>query len=133
MLYIKKDRNYQLILFKKRIQRISKASLWAVQEKKRMKVVIVGGGAAGISTASNIRRNDDDAEIIVITMEKHITIHPAIPYVLSGDVEHFEDIVMHQPEDYLEKNIKVITNSEVFEIKSNENKLKYRIKISISV
>jgi len=128
-LYIKKDRNYQLILFKKRIQRISKASLWAVQEKKRMKVVIVGGGAAGISTASNIRRNDDDAEMIVITMEKHIAYSPcAIPYVLSGDVEHFEDIVMHQPEDYLEKNIKVITNSEVFEIKSNENKLKYRIK-----
>ncbi len=109
MLYIKKDRNYQLILFKKRIQRISKASLWAVQEKKN-ESCNSRGGAAGISTASNIRRNDDDAEIIVITMEKHIAYSPAQYLMFYGDVEHFEDIVMHQPEDYLEKNIKVITN-----------------------
>jgi len=86
-----------------------------------MKVVIIGGGAAGISTASNIRRYDEDMEITVITMENQIAYSPcAIPYVLSGDVESFEDIVMHQPEDYLEKDIKVITNAEVFKVINNE-------------
>lgn len=93
-----------------------------------MKVVIIGGGAAGISTASNIRRYDEDMEITVITMENQIAYSPcAIPYVLSGEVESFEDIVMHQPEDYLEKDIKVITNAEVFKVINNEKKLKYRL------
>ncbi|HTX61946.1 MAG TPA: FAD-dependent oxidoreductase [Methanobacterium sp.] len=94
-----------------------------------MKVVIIGGGAAGISTASNIRKYDENIEITVITLENQVAYSPcAIPYVLSGEVEHFEDIVMHQPEDYLEKNIKIITNAEVFEIKKSGNRLKYRIK-----
>lgn len=93
-----------------------------------MKVVIIGGGAAGISTASNIRRYDEDIEITVITMENQIAYSPcAIPYVLSGEVESFEDIVMHQPEDYLEKDIKVITNAEVFKVINNEKKLEYRL------
>lgn len=93
-----------------------------------MKVVIIGGGAAGISTASNIRKYDKNIEITVITMEKQIAYSPcAIPYVLSGEVECFDDIVMHQPEDYLEKDIKIITNAEVFEIVKTENKLKYRL------
>lgn len=94
-----------------------------------MKVVIIGGGAAGISTASNIRRFNEKIKITVITLEKQIAYSPcAIPYVLSGEVECFEDIVMHEPEDYLEKDIKIITNAEVFNITSDSNKLKYRIK-----
>jgi len=93
-----------------------------------MKVVIIGSGAAGISTASNIRKYDEDIEITVITLEKQVAYSPcAIPYVLSGEVEDFSDIVMHQPEDYLEKNIKIITGAEVFEVKSDENKIKYRL------
>ncbi|MGP8022802.1 MAG: FAD-dependent oxidoreductase [Methanobacterium sp.] len=91
-----------------------------------MKVVIIGGGAAGLSTASNIRKYDEDIEITVITRESYIAYSPcAIPYVLCGKVECFEDIVMHKPEDYLEKNINIVTKAEVFEITSNENKLKY--------
>lgn len=94
-----------------------------------MKVVIIGGGAAGISTASNIRRYDEEIEITVISLEKQVAYSPcAIPYVLSGEVECFEDIVMHEPEDYLKKDIKIITSAEVFNITSDENKLKYRIK-----
>lgn len=93
-----------------------------------MKVVIIGSGAAGISTASNIRKYDENIEITVITLEKQVAYSPcAIPYVLSGDVERFEDIVMHEPEDYLDRGIKIITNAEVFEVRSGANKLKYRL------
>lgn len=67
-----------------------------------MKVAIIGSGAAGISTASNIRRYDENMEITVLTLEKQVAYSPcAIPYVLSGEVERFEDIVLHEPEDYL--------------------------------
>jgi NADH oxidase (H2O2-forming) len=91
-----------------------------------MKVVIIGSGAAGLSTASNIRKYDEDIEITVITRESIIAYSPcAIPYVLCGKVDCFEDIVMHKPEDYLEKNINIVINAEVFEVSSRENKLKY--------
>jgi NADH oxidase (H2O2-forming) len=93
-----------------------------------MKIVIVGGGAGGLSTASNIRKCNKNAEITVITKEKHIAYSPcAIPYVLGGEVEHFDDIIMHEAEDYLEKNIKIITQAEVFDVISSENKVKYSL------
>ncbi|HML06159.1 MAG TPA: FAD-dependent oxidoreductase [Methanobacterium sp.] len=93
-----------------------------------MKVVIIGGGAGGLSTASNIRKYDEDAEITVITRDEHIAYSPcAIPYVLCGEVDCFEDIIMHQPGDYLEKAINVITKAEVHEVSSEDNKVKYRL------
>ena len=93
-----------------------------------MKVVIIGGGAGGLSTASNIRKYDEDAEITVITRDEHIAYSPcAIPYVLCGEVDCFEDIIMHQPEDYLEKDINVITQAEVHEVSSEDNEVKYRL------
>lgn len=94
-----------------------------------MKVVIIGGGAGGLSTASNIRKYDKDAEITVITRDVNIAYSPcAIPYVLCGEVECFEDIIMHQAEDYLDRNIKVITKAEVFDVQIKENKIKYYLK-----
>ncbi len=94
-----------------------------------MKIVIAGGGAGGLSTASNIRKCNKNAEITVITKEKHIAYSPcAIPYVLGGEVDNFDDIIMHEAEDYLEKNIKIITEAEVFDVISSENKVKYRFK-----
>ncbi|MBI5679341.1 MAG: FAD-dependent oxidoreductase [Methanobacterium sp.] len=93
-----------------------------------MKIVIIGGGAGGLSTASNIRKYDEDAEITVITRDEHIAYSPcAIPYVLSGDVGCFDDIIMHEPEDYLEREITVITRAEVFEVSSETNKIKYKL------
>ncbi len=93
-----------------------------------MNVVIIGGGAGGLTTASNIRKYDENAEITVITRDKHIAYSPcAIPYVLCGEVNCFDDIIMHQPEDYLERDIKVITRAEVLEVIKNENKIHYRL------
>jgi len=93
-----------------------------------MKVIIIGGGAGGLTTASNIRKFDEDAEITVITRDEHIAYSPcAIPYVLCGEVDCFENIIMHQPEDYLERDIKVITLAEVEEVRKDENKIKYRL------
>ena len=93
-----------------------------------MKIVVAGAGAGGLSTASNIRKYNKNAEITVITMGKHIAYSPcAIPYVLGGEVENFKDIIMHEAEDYLEKNIKIITQAEVFDVISSENKIKYHL------
>jgi len=92
-----------------------------------MNVVIIGGGAGGLTAASNIRKYDKSAKITVITMDRYVAYSPcAIPYVLCGEIECFADIIMHQPEDYLEQNINIITEAEVFEVLSSENKIKYQ-------
>ena len=77
-----------------------------------MKIVIVGGGAGGISTASNIRKLDEECEIIVLTRDNKIAYSPcAIPYVLSGTIKSFDDIIMRTPEDYKAKGIDIIPES----------------------
>ena len=91
-----------------------------------MKVVIVGGGAGGMSTASNIRRLDKDAEITVITRDENVAYSPcAIPYVLSGKISSFDDIIMKTPEDYKEVNIDVLIKSEVTAVDSSKKTVTY--------
>ncbi len=92
-----------------------------------MNIVVIGGGAGGLTAASNMRKYDKNAKITIITMDKHVAYSPcAIPYVLCGEVECFDDIIMHQPEDYLERDIEIITEAKVFEIDSKQNTVKYR-------
>ena len=91
-----------------------------------MKIVIVGGGAGGISTASNIRKIDSNCEITVLTRDNKVAYSPcAIPYVLSGKIASFDDIVMRTPEDYKSKNIDIITEVEVTSVDSNEKTVTY--------
>ena len=91
-----------------------------------MKVVIVGGGAGGISTASNIRKIDKDCEIVVLTRDDKVAYSPcAIPYVLSGTIKSFDDIIMRTPKDYKAKNIDVITEVEVTAVDSDEKTVTY--------
>ena len=92
-----------------------------------MKVVIVGGGAGGISTASRIRKMDKDIEITVLTRDNKVAYSPcAIPYVLSGTIETFDDIVMRTPEDYKNKNIDVIIEAEVTAVDSDKKTVTYQ-------
>ena len=91
-----------------------------------MKVVIVGGGAGGISTASNIRKLDKNIEIVVLTRDDKVAYSPcAIPYVLSGTIPSFDDIVMRTPEDYKQKDIDVIIKSEVIAVDSEKKTVTY--------
>ena len=94
-----------------------------------MKVVIVGGGAGGISTASNIRKLDKDIEITVLTRDDKVAYSPcAIPYVIGGHIDSFDDIIMHKPEEYMRKNIRILTETEVVEINNDITELTYQDK-----
>ena len=94
-----------------------------------MKVVIVGGGAGGISTASNLRKIDKDCEIVVLTRDEKVAYSPcAIPYVLSGTIKSFDDIVMRTPEDYKEKDIDIVTEVEVTAVDSEKKTVTYESK-----
>ena len=94
-----------------------------------MKVVIVGGGAGGISTASNLRKMDKNCEIVVLTRDDKVAYSPcAIPYVLSGTIKSFDDIVMRTPEDYKKKDIDIITEVEVTAVDSGKKTVTYESK-----
>jgi NADH oxidase (H2O2-forming) len=95
-----------------------------------MKVVIIGSGAGGLTAASNLRKYSENAEITVITLENQVAYSQcAIPYVIGGEIDSFEEIVMHTPEYYGDRGINIITNSEVVEIIAKENLVIYRPKI----
>jgi NADH oxidase (H2O2-forming) len=92
-----------------------------------MKVVIIGSGAGGLTVASNIRKYSENSDITVVTLEKQVAYSQcAIPYVIGGEIGSFDEIVMHTPEYYRKRGINIITESEVFEVVSSENLVKYR-------
>ncbi|RAP48232.1 MAG: pyridine nucleotide-disulfide oxidoreductase, partial [Methanosphaera sp. rholeuAM74] len=91
-----------------------------------MNIVIIGGGASGLTTASNIRKYDEDSQIMVFTTQKHVAYSPcAIPYVIGGHIEKFEDIIMHRPEEYMLKNIRIYTQSTVTKINKDQKEITY--------
>jgi len=91
-----------------------------------LNIVIIGAGASGLTAASNIRKYDDESQIIVFTTQKHVAYSPcAIPYVIGGHIDSFDDIIMHKPDEYMRKNIRILTETEVTEINNDITELTY--------
>ena len=84
-----------------------------------MRVVIVGAGAAGLTLASNIRDNDEETEIVIFTKSEDIAYSPcAIPLVLGGCIESFDDIIMHDADYYMDKDIQIHLSTAVTHVDS---------------
>ncbi|WP_407414723.1 FAD-dependent oxidoreductase [Methanobrevibacter sp.] len=91
-----------------------------------MRIVIVGAGAAGLTLASNIRYNDEETEIIIFTKGEDIAYSPcAIPLVLGGCIESFDDIIMHDADYYLDKNIQVHLDTAVTHVDSDNKTITF--------
>lgn len=91
-----------------------------------MRIVIIGAGAAGLTLASNIRENDDETEIVIFTKSEDIAYSPcAIPLVLGGCIESFDDIIMHDVNYYLEKNINIHLSTTVTGVDSLNKKITF--------
>ena len=94
-----------------------------------LNIVIIGAGASGLTAASNIRQYDEESQIIVFTTQKHVAYSPcAIPYVIGGHIDSFDDIIMHKPTDYMQKNIRILTETTVTEINNDITELTYEDK-----
>ena len=91
-----------------------------------MRIVIVGAGAAGLTLASNIRKKDKETEIIVFTKHNEIAYAPcAIPLVLGGCIESFDDIIMHDADYYQKKNIQIHLSTKVTSVDSANKSITY--------
>lgn len=78
---------------------------------ERKNIIIVGGNAAGPSAAAKAKRGAPAANVILIEAGEFISTGTCeLPYVLSGEISDYKNIVFFDPESFeREKGVKVYT------------------------
>ncbi len=82
------------------------------------KIIVIGGNAAGPSAAAKAKRVNPDAEVILFEAGEFISTGTCeLPYLFSGEIKDYNEIVFFTPESF-EKNkgVKVYNNHYVKEI-----------------
>jgi len=70
------------------------------------RIIIIGANAAGSSAASAARKTDREAEITLIESDKYPAYSRCgLPYVLSGQIENFEGLIVFPPQWYKMMNL----------------------------
>ncbi len=89
------------------------------------KVLIVGGVAGGASVAARVRRLDEKADITMFERGPHVSFsNCALPFFLSRTIEESESLILMNPIQFEKQyNITAKVNSEVIDIKPEENKI----------
>jgi NADPH-dependent 2,4-dienoyl-CoA reductase/sulfur reductase-like enzyme len=82
------------------------------------KIIVVGGNAAGPAAAARAKRVNPNAEVILFEAGKFISTGTCeMPYVLSGEIKDYNEIVFFSPESFFrKKGVKVFINHSVEEI-----------------
>ncbi len=78
--------------------------------------MVIGGDAAGMSAASQARRLKGPDELEIVAFERsRWTSYSAcgIPYWVSGDVKHRDDLIARTPEEHRERDIDLRMRTEV--------------------
>lgn len=77
------------------------------------KLLIIGGGAVGMAVSTGATRHTS-YDVTVISTDKHASYSQCgIPYVFSGDVPNFEQLIVKGPEFFKEMGIKVRLDTRV--------------------
>jgi NADPH-dependent 2,4-dienoyl-CoA reductase/sulfur reductase-like enzyme len=89
---------------------------------KPKKIIVIGGNAAGPAAAAKAKRINQDAEVLMFESGDFISTGTCeLPYVLSGGISGYEEIITFTPEKFMEeKGVKVFVNSEVTGINSEK-------------
>lgn len=82
-----------------------------------MKVAIIGGGTAGSEVAWQLRKKNKEIEISILEKGPFAQYSLcAMPYVVSGRIKSFEEIMVFPEKFYRQNNIFLSLNSTVTEI-----------------
>lgn len=89
------------------------------------KILIIGGNAAGAAAAAKAKRVNPSASVIVFEAGEFISTGTCeIPYVLSGEIKDYRDIIFFTPEKFKEeKGAEVFINHHVDEILTKEKSI----------
>ncbi|MFA5804444.1 MAG: FAD-dependent oxidoreductase [Melioribacteraceae bacterium] len=84
----------------------------------RKNIVVIGGNAAGPAAAAKAKRTTPDANVTMIEAGEFISTGTCeLPYVLSGEIKNYEDIVFFSADSFeREKGVKVLTSHFVEKI-----------------
>jgi NADH oxidase (H2O2-forming) len=92
---------------------LRKVSAQNLEKKCPEKLVIIGGGACGMAAATKIRRQSD-FEITVLSRDSHTAYsHCGIPFVLSGEIDNFEKLIVKPPDFFRKNRINIRLNENV--------------------
>ena len=89
------------------------------------KIIIIGGNAAGPAAAAKAKRFNSNAEVLMIESGEYISTGTCeLPYVLSGEIDSYKNVVLFSPEKFKEeKGVDVLTNHFVESIDKNQKEI----------
>ncbi len=89
-----------------------------------MRLIIVGGGAAGSEAALEARKFDKNAEITIIEKQNFPQYSLCgLPYVISGDIDKFDNLIIFPKEFYEKQKIKLLLQKEIKKINPQDKKV----------
>jgi CoA-dependent NAD(P)H sulfur oxidoreductase len=85
---------------------------------KQQRIIVIGGNAAGPAAAAKAKRINPNANVKIFEAGNFISTGVCeIPYVLSGDIKNYEDIIYYSAESFLkDKGVNVYLNHLVEKI-----------------
>jgi NADPH-dependent 2,4-dienoyl-CoA reductase/sulfur reductase-like enzyme len=103
--------------------------------KNSPKIIIIGGNAAGPAAAAKAKRTNPDADVTMFEASEFISTGTCeLPYVLSNEIQSYENIVFYNSETFKhEKGVNVYTNHSVQSIDRRKKILSVRNKLNSTV
>jgi NADH oxidase (H2O2-forming) len=87
---------------------------------KHRKIVIIGCGAGGSTAAQFARKTDRKSKITIFEKEKYSQYSKCgLPYVISGKINQYNDLIEFSEEWYKKANIELYLNTEVNRVDFN--------------
>jgi NADPH-dependent 2,4-dienoyl-CoA reductase/sulfur reductase-like enzyme len=92
---------------------------------KPKEIIVIGGNAAGPAAAAKAKRVNPEANVTIFERGKYISTGTCeIPYVLSGDIKNYNDLLIYDPRTFREeKGVNVFIKHRVEEIKRKEKEI----------
>ncbi len=67
-------------------------------------IIVVGGSAAGPAAAAKAKRINPDSDVKMFEAGNYISVGTCeMPYVLSGEIENYKDILLFDPATFKKK------------------------------
>jgi len=89
-------------------------------------IIVIGGNAAGPSAAAKAKRTNPDAHVTMFETGEYISTGTCeIPYVLSGEIKSYKDLLYFDSKSFREKkDVDVYIKHKVEEINRKEKEIK---------
>jgi len=93
---------------------------------KPKEIIVIGGNAAGPAAAAKAKRTNPDAHVTMFETGEYISTGTCeIPYVLSGEIKSYKDLLYFDSKSFREKkDVDVYIKHKVEEINRKEKEIK---------